>query len=160
MFNFLKGKSKPTLLAPCDGQVVSIESVPDPVFAEKMVGDGFAIIPTSPEILSPVDGKIIQVFPTFHAVCIESVEGLEIIVHIGLDTVELKGEGFSCFTEVGATVKKGDKLLAFTPSILEAHGKNAITPVLITNKEIIKTLDVSLGSVKAGTTAATVTLIK
>lgn len=159
MFNIFKGKNTLKMTAPCDGNVVSIEEVPDPVFAEKMVGDGFAIIPTSTDILSPVDGKIIQVFPTHHAVCIESVDGLEIIVHVGIDTVELKGEGFACFTEVGASVKTGDKLLSFTPSVLEAHGKNAITPVVITNKEIIKTLKVNTGNISANDTAATLTLV-
>ena len=159
MFNIFKGKSELNMTAPCDGKVVLIEDVPDPLFAEKMVGDGFAIIPSSTDILSPVDGKIIQVFPTHHAVCIESVDGLEIIVHVGIDTVELKGEGFACYTEVGATVKSGDKLLSFTPEVLEAHGKNSITPVVITNKEIIKTLKVRTGTIAAGKTATTLTLV-
>lgn len=159
MFNIFKGKAATIMTAPCDGKVVSIEEVPDPVFAEKMVGDGFAIIPSSTDILSPVDGKILQVFPTHHAVCIESVDGLEIIVHVGIDTVELKGEGFACYTEVGATVKSGDKLLSFSPEVLEAHGKNSITPVVITNKEVIKTLKITTGTLSAGQTAATLTLL-
>jgi len=159
MFKFLKGNKEKTIAAPCNGQIVGIEEVPDPVFAEKMVGDGFAIIPSSTDILSPVDGEILQVFPTHHAICIQSTDGLEMIVHIGLDTVELKGEGFTCHTEVGATVKAGDKLLSFTPEVLEANGKNAITPVVVTNKEILKTLKVQKGSVSAKETGATYTLV-
>ncbi len=159
MFNIFKSKKELKIMAPCDGQVVSIEDVPDPVFAEKMVGDGFAIIPTSTDILSPVNGKIIQVFPTFHAVCIESLDGLEIIVHVGIDTVDLKGEGFACHTKIGEMVKTGDKLLSFTPEVLEAHGKNSITPVVVTNKEIIKTLKISTGIITAGETAVVLTKI-
>lgn len=159
MFKFLKSKNEKTIAAPCNGKIVGIEEVPDPVFAEKMVGDGFAIIPSSTDILSPVDGEIIQVFPTHHAICIKSTDGLEMIVHVGIDTVELKGEGFTCHTEVGAMVKTGDKLLTFTPEVLEANNKNAITPVVVTNKDILKTLKVQKGSVSATETAAKYSLV-
>ncbi len=158
MLNIFKKNTEKKLLAPCDGQVVSIDKVPDPVFAQKMVGDGFAIIPSSNDILSPVDGEIIQVFPTHHAICLKSVDGLEIIVHVGIDTVELKGEGFTCHTEVGATVKAGDKLLTFTPEVLETHEKNPITPVVITNQEILKKITVLSGTVAAKDVAVTISL--
>lgn len=158
MFKFLKGNNQKTMLAPCDGEVVSIEEVADPVFAQKMVGDGFAIIPSSEDIYSPVEGEILQVFPSHHAVCIKSVDGLEIIVHVGLDTVELKGEGFSCHTKVGDSVKAGDKLLSFSLEVLKAHDKNPITPVVITNQEIIKKLTLKAGPAKTGQVAVELTL--
>jgi len=159
MFKFLKNNKEYIIAAPCNGKIVGIEEVPDPVFAEKMVGDGFAIIPSSKDILSPVDGEVIQIFPTHHAICLKSVDGLEIIVHIGIDTVELKGQGFICHTSVGASISTGDLLLSFTPEILEVNGKNPITPVVITNKEIIKSLDVQKGTVNAKEAGAKISLL-
>ncbi|MBN2899464.1 MAG: PTS glucose transporter subunit IIA [Clostridia bacterium] len=158
MFKFLKSNKGITIAAPCNGEIVTIDQVPDAVFAQKMVGDGFAIIPSSNDIHSPVDGEVIQVFPTYHAICLKSTDGLEIIVHIGIDTVELKGEGFTCHTSVGANVKAGDLLLSFSPEILAAKGKNSITPVVITNQEVLKSLKVETGLTHTADTVAKITL--
>lgn len=123
------------LFAPLNGDVIDLTEVPDPVFAEKMVGDGFAIIPNSEKLLSPVKGKIQKVFPSKHAIGIETEEGLEILVHVGLETVELEGEGFEVLVDSGDLVEVGDHLLNFDISFIEENNKEIITPVVVTNYE-------------------------
>ena len=98
MFNFFKKKDI-ELYAPLTGNAVPLTDVPDPVFAEKMVGDGIAILPTSNQVLAPCDGKVVQIFPTNHAVGIEAEGGVDLLIHVGIDTVELKGEGFKRLVE-------------------------------------------------------------
>ena len=109
MLNFLKGKQL-EIAAPLTGKVIPVTEVPDPVFAEKVLGDGIAVDPTEGTVYSPVDGTIFQIAHTFHAMGIESDDGLEILVHLGIDTVKLEGKGFQSFVEVGQKVKKGDKI--------------------------------------------------
>ena len=109
MLNFLKGKQL-EIAAPLTGKVIPVTEVPDPVFAEKVLGDGIAVDPTEGTVYSPVDGTIFQIAHTFHAMGIESDDGLEILVHLGIDTVKLEGTGFQSFVEVGQKVKKGDKI--------------------------------------------------
>jgi len=87
-------RSRVALIAPLSGQLVPIEQVPDPVFAQKMVGDGVSIDPTSQTLLAPCDGEVIQLHPSNHAVTVKTADGLEVLMHIGLDTVTLRGEGF------------------------------------------------------------------
>ncbi|MEH7098109.1 PTS sugar transporter subunit IIA [Neobacillus vireti] len=82
------------VFSPLDGEIVSLSEVPDPVFAQKLIGDGVVIVPKSGKMVSPVNGQVIQVFPTKHAIGIKTKSGLEILIHIGLETVELNGEGF------------------------------------------------------------------
>ena len=106
MLNFLKGKQL-EIAAPLTGKVIPVTEVPDPVFAEKVLGDGIAVDPTEGTVYSPVDGTIFQIAHTFHAMGIESDDGLEILVHLGIDTVKLEGKGFQSFVEVGQKVKKG-----------------------------------------------------
>lgn len=97
------------IVAPLSGEIVNIEDVPDVVFAEKIVGDGIAIKPTGNKMVAPVDGTIGKIFETNHAFSIESDNGIELFVHFGIDTVELKGEGFKRIAEEGQKVKKGDR---------------------------------------------------
>lgn len=94
------------IIAPLSGEIVNIEDVPDVVFAEKIVGDGIAIKPAGNKIVAPVDGTIGKIFETNHAFSIESDDGIELFVHFGIDTVELKGEGFKRIAEEGQAVKK------------------------------------------------------
>ena len=106
MLKFFKGKDKGNLIyAPCKGRVVPLAEVPDPVFADKVLGDGFAVIPADGRIYAPADGEVAMVFDTLHAVTLTSTQGAEILIHIGLDTVTLKGEPFK------AHVAAGDKLM-------------------------------------------------
>lgn len=99
--------------APVSGKLIEISSVPDEVFAGKVLGDGFAITPASGLVNAPFDGDIVSLFPTNHAIGIKRADGLEVLIHIGVDTVNLKGEGFSGFVKEGDKVKVGQKLVEF-----------------------------------------------
>ncbi|MGL4712253.1 MAG: PTS glucose transporter subunit IIA, partial [Shewanella sp.] len=99
--------------APVSGDIVAIEKVPDVVFAEKIVGDGIAIAPKGELILAPIDGTIAKIFETNHAFSIESPQGLELFVHFGVGTVELRGKGFKRLAQEGQEVKVGDPILSF-----------------------------------------------
>lgn len=123
------------LAAPVDGKVVAIKDVPDPVFAQKMMGEGVAFKPSKGEVVSPVDGKIIQVFPTKHAVGILADNGAEILIHIGLETVGLNGEGFTTHIGEGDKVKQGQLLVSFDMEIVSTKAKSTITPMIITNTD-------------------------
>lgn len=121
------------IYAPLSGELIPLENVPDPVFAGKMMGEGVAIIPEEGMLVSPVEGEIIQVFHTKHAIGIRSISGLEILIHIGLETVELNGEGFDVRIAKGQKVKVGDPLVNFDISFLKSKNKEIITPIIITN---------------------------
>ena len=115
------------------GEVVSITEVNDAVFSQKMMGDGFAVKPSGNEVFSPVDGKITSTFPTKHAIGIETDNGLEILVHMGIDTVELKGEGFELFVEEGQDIKAGNKLAEMNLASIKEAGKDTAIMVVFTN---------------------------
>lgn len=121
------------LLAPLNGKIVPLEDVPDPVFSQKMMGEGIAIIPTDGKVYSPVNGKIVQVASTKHAVGIEAEDGTEILIHFGLETVALKGEGFEMKVAQGDTVTKGQLLIDADLAYIEEHAEHIITPIIITN---------------------------
>ncbi|MFP2770302.1 PTS glucose transporter subunit IIA [Oceanisphaera sp. KMM 10153] len=130
------------IFAPLSGELVAIEEVPDVVFAEKIVGDGIAIKPSGNKMVAPCNGTIGKIFETNHAFSIESDSGLELFVHFGIDTVELKGEGFTRIAREGQQVKKGDTIIEFDLALLEAKARSTLTPVVISNmdevKEVIK----------------------
>ena len=110
MFGFRKRKIR-DIYAPVDGQVVTLESVDDEVFSQKMVGDGVAVIPISNQFCAPIDGVVSKIFPTNHAYSIKSDKDLEVMVHIGLETVALNGEGFTRIANEGDEVKAGDVII-------------------------------------------------
>lgn len=134
-FNLFKKKKDLELkiYAPLNGKIVPLEDVPDPVFSQKMMGEGAAIIPTDGHVHSPVDGKVIQVAPTKHAVGIETEDGTQILIHFGLETVALKGEGFSVKVAQGDDVKKGQPLLEADFDHIRESVEHIITPIIITN---------------------------
>lgn len=140
------------IVAPLSGEIVNIEDVPDVVFAEKIVGDGIAIKPAGNKMVAPVDGTIGKIFETNHAFSIESDNGIELFVHFGIDTVELKGEGFKRIAEEGQKVKKGDVVIEFDLPLLEEKAKSTLTPVVISNMDEIKELIKLTGSVTVGET--------
>ena len=140
------------IIAPLSGEIVNIEDVPDVVFSEKIVGDGVAIRPAGDTIVAPVNGTIGKIFETNHAFSIESEDGVELIVHFGIDTVELKGEGFTRIAEEGQTVKVGEPIIKFDLATLEAKAKSVLTPVVISNMDEIANLEKRSGSVVAGET--------
>lgn len=138
------------IYAPLSGEIVNIEDVPDVVFSEKIVGDGVAIRPTGNKIVAPVDGVIGKIFETNHAFSMESKEGVELFVHFGIDTVELKGEGFTRVAQEGQSVKRGDTVIEFDLELLETKAKSVLTPVVISNMDEITSLDKKVGEVVAG----------
>jgi sugar PTS system EIIA component len=145
--------------APLSGEINALSDVPDPVFAEKMMGDGFAITPTEGKVVSPIDGEIVQVFHTKHAVGIRSNEGVEILIHVGLETVKLNGEGFDAHVTEGQKVNAGDHLLTFNLDYIKENAKSTITPVIFTNGDVLEKIEIKgTGSIQAGTDVASVTL--
>jgi PTS system D-glucosamine-specific IIC component len=120
-------------VAPLDGKILSLSEVPDKVFSQKVVGDGFAIEPTSGEVVSPVNGTVSVVLDSKHAVGITADSGLELIVHFGVDTVNLKGEGFTALVNVGDKVSAGQQLLKVDLELVKSKVPSVITPVVFTN---------------------------
>ena len=115
------------------GEVISITEVDDQVFSQKIMGDGFAVIPSEDEVVSPVSGTIRSIFPTKHAIGIETEQGVEVLVHMGIDTVELNGEGFEVFIEEGQTVEAGEKIAEMNRESVTAAGKDTSILVVFTN---------------------------
>lgn len=120
-------------VSPIKGKILPITEVPDQVFSGKMMGDGFAIEPAEGLVVSPVNGKIINIFPTKHAIGIESDSGKEILIHFGIDTVKLKGEGFESFISEGDRVTIGQKLLKVDLNFVKVNAPSIITPIVFTN---------------------------
>ena len=116
MLGFFKNKSKGKVIcSPCNGRVVPITEVPDPTFSEKILGDGVAVIPSEGRFYAPADGEVTAVFDTLHAFTMTTTQGVELLLHIGLDTVTLKGDPFTSHISVGDQVKKGDLLMEADP---------------------------------------------
>lgn len=141
---FSKNKEVPKtieLKAYATGKLVRIEEVPDPVFAEKMMGEGIAIIPSEGKIYSPVDGEVVRVFPKKHAVIVRAGNGAEILIHIGLETVSMKGEGFTTHVTEGKKVKVGDLMVTVDLELVKQKAKDIITPLVITNTDLIECVE-------------------
>lgn len=122
-----------TLVAPVSGKVVAIEDVPDEAFASKAVGDGLAILPSGSTVVSPLSGTVVKIFATHHAFCLESECGAEVVVHMGLDTVALEGNGFRCLITEGDSVVAGQPVLEMDLDYLNSHARSMISPVVISN---------------------------
>ncbi|GIP63428.1 hypothetical protein J32TS6_19830 [Virgibacillus pantothenticus] len=127
------GNGKQAIYAPLSGNVISLEKVADPTFSQKMMGEGLAIEPSTGKVVAPFSGKVVQLFPTKHAIGLESDTGIELLIHIGLETVSLDGEGFDAFVKQGDRVQKGDTLLIFDMDLIKKKGFNLVTPIIITN---------------------------
>ena len=153
------GKEGTVLKAPLEGRIIPIEEVPDPVFADKVVGDGLAIDPTGNVMMAPCDGVIGKIFETNHAFSMETPSGVELFVHFGIDTVELKGEGFTRIASEGQQVRAGDPVIEVNLEQLRASAKSVITPLVISNMDDVESLEKSSGQVQAGVdTLMTVTM--
>ncbi|MEI3612943.1 PTS sugar transporter subunit IIA [Pseudogracilibacillus sp. SO30301A] len=137
LFKKSKNQEELHIYAPLSGKIVPLEEVPDPVFRQKMMGEGIAIIPDEGKVVSPIEGKIVQVPETKHAIGIEGTDGIEILIHVGLETVALKGEGFSVNVATGDKVSVGDSLLDFDLEYIKEHADDIITPIVITNSNDI-----------------------
>ena len=140
------------ILSPMTGEAVGLGEVPDPVFSQKIVGDGMAVIPSEGKLLSPVDGEIISVADTKHAYGLRTAEGLELLIHVGLETVHLNGECFQVFVKPGDKVKAGDLLAEVDMAYLKERGINPITPVLVCGGFQGQQLNAAAGPVQAGKT--------
>lgn len=142
-----------TLVAPVTGEVVALDQVPDEAFASKAVGDGLAIRPTDNIVVSPADGTVVKIFNTNHAFCLETDKGAEIVVHMGIDTVALEGQGFKRLVEEGAEVKAGQPILELDLDYLNANARSMISPVVVSNSDDYAGLAaLASGSVVAGQT--------
>ncbi|WP_295838590.1 beta-glucoside-specific PTS transporter subunit IIABC [uncultured Microbacterium sp.] len=141
------------VLSPVDGAVVPLAEVPDAAFADGSLGKGVAIRPTSGAVYAPFDGTVVAAFPTGHAIGLRGVDGVELLIHVGLDTVKLGGEHFTLKVQSGAEVKAGDLLLEFDGDAIERAGYDLITPVIVTNGDLYPDVaDVASGPLSHGET--------
>ncbi|WP_343870690.1 N-acetylglucosamine-specific PTS transporter subunit IIBC [Tatumella terrea] len=141
------------LVAPVSGEVIALDAVPDEAFASGTVGEGVAIHPTGDTVVAPLAGTLVKIFATRHAFCLESAEGAEIIVHMGLDTVSLQGEGFTALVNEGDVVTAGQPVLKMDIDYLRQHARSMISPVVVSNSEDYQGLNLlATGQVVAGET--------
>ena len=133
MLSKLFGKQKSHIYAPVNGDVLPLEQVPDPIFSEKMLGDGLAMLPTKGHIHAPITGTVMLVAQTKHAIGLRSKDGTEVLIHIGLETVSLKGKGFTVLVKEGDVVSVGQLLIEVDWDFIGANAKSIITPIIITN---------------------------
>lgn len=120
-------------ILPMEGKLIPLTEVPDPIFAQKMMGDGFAVLPKGGQVIAPMSGTVINVFPTKHAICIETDDKIELIIHVGIETVALEGKGFEVLVDVGDVVKKGDLMMNVDLDYIKKHAVSTVTPVVFTN---------------------------
>lgn len=126
-----------TIYSPISGTLLNLDQVPDQVFADGVLGKGYAVDPNEGIVRAPFDGEIIQIFRTGHAVGLKSISGIEVLIHVGIDTVKMQGEGFKALVKKGEVVKKGTKLIEFDLSLVREKAKSTISPVVVTNYENI-----------------------
>ena len=161
LFDIFKKKEKAvvTIYSPMNGKVIELKEVPDEAFAQKMVGDGCAIEPDKGIICSPIDGQLMNIFPTNHAIIFETIDGLEMIVHFGIDTVKLDGKGFQKLREPGP-IKVGDEIVKYNLDEIKDNVPSTRSPIIINNMEKVEKIEVlSLGKiVKIGEPIMKVTL--
>ena len=157
MFDFLKGKSgnsssEQTLVSPVNGKVIAIEDVEDPVFSQKMMGDGFGVEPRDGDIYAPGSGKVVSVFPTQHAVGLELDNGVEVLVHIGIDTVELGGAPFDTLVKEGDKVTPDTKISTVDLTALAEAGKENTVIIVFSNMDQVENFELSTtGETSKGT---------
>ena len=161
LFDIFKKKEKTivTIYSPINGKVIELKEVPDEAFAQKMVGDGCAIEPDKGSICSPIEGQLMNIFPTNHAIIFETIDGLEMIVHFGIDTVKLDGKGFQKLREPGP-IKVGDEIVKYNLDDIKDGVPSTRSPIIINNMEKVEKIEVlSLGKIiKIGEPIMKVTL--
>src|SRR6187551_2124576 len=138
------------VMAPLSGQVWALERIPDPVFAQKMVGDGLSIDPTDAVLMAACDGEVMALHAAGHAVTLRTKQGLELLMHIGIDTVAMKGQGFKPLVKIGDKVTSVQPLIEFDLDFLATHAKSLLTQIVIVNSERVKWLERASGRVAAG----------
>ena len=143
-FGFGK-KAGEVLGAPIQGKAISVTEVSDPTFGEELLGKGLAIIPTVGKVVAPIDGTVSMVFDTKHAISMISESGIEILIHVGLDTVTLKGAPFTVHVEADQKVKAGDLMLEFDIEAIKAVGLDVTSPIVICNTDDYKDIKANVG---------------
>lgn len=133
--------SEVAFVAPMSGELLTLDNIPDPAF--QYMGKGIAINPTLGEVVSPVEGKITVIFPTKHAIGINTPDGAEVLIHIGINTVDMKGEGFTTHVDVGDKVKAGQQLVSFSLDLVQRKATSSITSVIVTNPEHCGILEIT-----------------
>ena len=151
MFGFGKKKKTISVIAPMTGKAVPLDQVPDPALSQKIIGDGIAIEPNEGLLIAPFDGHVVHLIDTLHSLVLSHESGLEILVHIGVNTVSLQGKPFKTYVKTGDKVKKGDKLIEFDMDMIKAEGLPVITPIIVANGDVVSNLKVHEGAVTAGT---------
>lgn len=147
------------ILAPVAGEVINLEDVNDPVFSQKKLGEGFAVKPNSGKIVSPVAGKVIMVAETKHALGLQTADGVEVMLHFGIDTVELDGKPFDLQVAANSEVKAGQQLGTMDlQAIKDAQKDNTVILAITNTADVLASIDVALGTKSAGESAATITL--
>ena len=143
LFDIFKKKEKTivTIYSPMNGKVIELKEVPDEAFAQKMVGDGCAIEPDKGIICSPIDGQLMNIFPTNHAIIFETIDGLEMIVHFGIDTVKLDGKGFQKLREPGP-IKIGDEIVKYDLDDIKDGVPSTRSPIIINNMEKVEKIEI------------------
>lgn len=145
------------LILPISGTVIPLTDVNDYLFSKKIIGEGVAIKPNDNYVYAPVDGEIVLVYDAKHAIAIKTEDGLQVLIHVGIDSVKLEGKGFAAYVKVGDMVKAGDKILFFDREFLEKNA-SSVTPIVITNSEIIDIIDTNYKSTKVGDQVMSITL--
>jgi len=138
---FNKHRRESSILAPIEGELIPMTEVNDPTFREGLLGKGVAIRPAKGRVVSPVNGTLVQVFETGHAVTLLSDEGAEVLIHVGIDTVKLKGAHFTAHAKQGSTITFGDLLIEFDPAAITEAGYDTVTPIVILNSDDYETVD-------------------
>lgn len=150
---FQKKIASHLIVAQQTGKIIPLTEVPDPVFSGKVLGDGIGIIPAENKVVAPISGTIVQIADTLHAICIEGDDGLEVLVHLGLETVKLKGKGFTCHVKTGQHVLAGDLIMEMDIQQIQQAGLNVVTPCVISNMDKVQKFTIFSGNTEAGETA-------
>ncbi|MBR6004170.1 MAG: PTS glucose transporter subunit IIA [Lachnospiraceae bacterium] len=148
-FEKLLGKGKIEIFCPVEGEVIAANEINDPTFAEEMIGKTVGIKPTDGKVYAPFNGEVLVAFDTKHAVAIKSEDGIELMIHFGLDTVKMNGEPFEMNVKVGDKINKGDVIMKADLSKIEAAGFDTVVPVVITNPDEFKSIKFNTGKMSA-----------
>ena len=148
-FEKLLGKGKIEIFCPVEGEVIAANEINDPTFAEEMIGKTVGIKPTDGKVYAPFNGEVLVAFDTKHAVAIKSEDGIELMIHFGLDTVKMNGEPFEMNVKVGDKINKGDVIMKADLSKIEAACFDTVVPVVITNPDEFKSINFNTGKMSA-----------
>lgn len=131
----MTSKPSSSFITPIEGEILAIEATPDETFSQKILGEGYLIKPTKGVVVAPFDAEVMHFFPTKHAIALKNADEVEVLIHVGIDTVKMEGKGFKGFVNIGDQVKQGQKLIEFDLNLIKAEAKSELTPVVFTNSD-------------------------